>query len=86
MRYPQKRDNALPKNYHIVFGEKRRRLPFPGEKHPNGDNTYFLFLVDSLSVSKFVQSNDIFLKIQSIWRRIFVLFATSTVSGYLCRH
>lgn len=41
MRYPQKRDNALPKNYNIVFGEKRRRLLTPDEKHPNGDKTYF---------------------------------------------
>lgn len=24
----------------------------PGGKHPNVDNTYFLFLVDSLSISK----------------------------------
>ena len=41
MRYPQKRINALPKNQNIVFGEKRRSLPFPGAKHPNVDNTYF---------------------------------------------
>ena len=66
MRYPRKRINALPKNENIVFGEQRRRLLIPGGKHPNVDNTYFLFLVDSLSISKFVQSNDIFLKLQRI--------------------
>lgn len=41
MRYPQKRINALPKNKNIVSGEMRRSMPIPGEKHPNGDNTYF---------------------------------------------
>lgn len=41
MRYPQKRTNALPKSLNIVSGEKRRSMLIPGEKHPNGDNTYF---------------------------------------------
>ena len=66
MRYPRKRIKRIAKELKYRFGEKRRRLLIPGGKHPNVDNTYFLFLVDSLSISKFVQSNDIFLKLQRI--------------------
>ena len=33
--------NKKDTDENIVFGEKRRSLPFPGEKHPNGDNTCF---------------------------------------------
>lgn len=38
----------------IFFQEKKRRsIMLPNEKHPNKDNTYFLFSLDSFCVFKF---------------------------------